>query len=495
MMIEGALLSIAGSALALWLARVGLHTLTQVYPTALPRSTELSVDLPVLLFTCGVAMATSMLFGLAQLRQIGVKGLAVALMQAGTRGASGGVRRQVRRGLVVAEVALAVMLVIGAGLLIRTVYNLANVEVGFNKSRLVTFSISLPDSPYPGSMPRVQVYQRLLDVLRAVPGVEAATAMFGLPPNRPAIKNNTHVADANTTAPSVGQFHIVDYYQYVMPDYFETMGIPIVRGRSFQPADATSSGLVAIVNETFAKTFWTGRDPIGQRVKPNPAPYERSAAVVHRRGCGEGRQAGRCGSRNRNRALHVSSAIAKPAPGLGFRRSTTWYYARRSRPRLCHTRSSASSVKWTRLCRWFAFRIWRRSLLIPSSDLASWRSSLASLRAWRCCSPRWALMGLFPLSLRSAGRDRHSHGARRESIPRARRRDERRTSHHCIGAVIGLAGAFGLNRLIASLLFGVRPTDVPTFAGVVATMIIVAAVDPCCRPGGRRTGSRRGTQS
>ena len=190
-MIEGALLSIAGSALALWLARVGLQTLTQAYPTALPRSTELSVDLPVLLFTCGVAMATSMLFGLAQLRHIGVKGLAVALTQAGSRGASGGVRRQVRRGLVVAEVALAVMLVIGAGLLIRTVYNLANVEVGFNRSRLVTFSISLPDRTYPGSMPRVQVYQRLLDVLRTVPGVEAATAMFGLPPNRPAIKNNS----------------------------------------------------------------------------------------------------------------------------------------------------------------------------------------------------------------------------------------------------------------------------------------------------------------
>ena len=87
----------------------------------------------MLLFTCGVAMATSMLFGLAQLRRIGVKGLAVALTQAGTRDASGGVRRQVRRGLVVAEVALAVILVISAGLLIRTVYNLANVDDGIQQ--------------------------------------------------------------------------------------------------------------------------------------------------------------------------------------------------------------------------------------------------------------------------------------------------------------------------------------------------------------------------
>ena len=210
-MTEGALLSIAGSALALWIGRFGLHALTQAYPRALPRSTEVSVDLPVLLFTCGIAMVTSLFFGLAQLRHIGVKGLAVTLTEAGAKGAGGGTRRHVRRALVVGEVALAVILVIGAGLLIRTVYNLANVDVGFEKSRLVTFSISLPERTYPGPMIRMQAYQRVLDALRAVPGVEAATAMFGLPPDRPAIKNNTRVA--NATIPSAGQFHIVDYYQ------------------------------------------------------------------------------------------------------------------------------------------------------------------------------------------------------------------------------------------------------------------------------------------
>ena len=181
---EGALLSIAGSALALWIGRFGLHALTQAYPRALPRSTEVSVDLPVLLFTCGIAMVTSLFFGLAQLRHIGAKGLAVTLTEAGAKGAGGGTRRHVRRALVVGEVALAVILVIGAGLLIRTVYNLANVDVGFETSRLVTFSVSLPDRTYPGPVIRMQGYQRVLDALRAVPGVEAATAMLGLPPDR-----------------------------------------------------------------------------------------------------------------------------------------------------------------------------------------------------------------------------------------------------------------------------------------------------------------------
>ena len=168
----------------MWIGRFGLHALTQAYPRALPRSTEVSVDLPVLLFTCGIAMVTSLFFGLAQLRHIGAKGLAVTLTEAGAKGAGGGTRRHVRRALVVGEVALAVILVIGAGLLIRTVYNLANVDVGFETSRLVTFSVSLPDRTYPGPVIRMQGYQRVLDALRAVPGVEAATAMLGLPPDR-----------------------------------------------------------------------------------------------------------------------------------------------------------------------------------------------------------------------------------------------------------------------------------------------------------------------
>jgi hypothetical protein len=123
------------------------------------------------------------------------------------------------------------------------VYNLANVDAGFNKSRLVTFRVVFPENTYPGGVKQVQVYQRLLDALRAVPGVEAATGMLGLPPDRPANTNNTRVADA--TIPLAGQFHVVDYYQFVMTDYFETMGISIVKGRGFDPADATSPGLVA----------------------------------------------------------------------------------------------------------------------------------------------------------------------------------------------------------------------------------------------------------
>ena len=120
------------------------------------------------------------------------------------------------------------ILVIGAGLLIRTVYNLANVDAGFNKSRLVTFFGPLPESTYPGGVMRVQGYQRLLDALARRARRGGGDGNVGAAADRPSNTNNTRVADA--TIPSAGQFHVVDYYQYVMPDYFETMGIPIVTG-------------------------------------------------------------------------------------------------------------------------------------------------------------------------------------------------------------------------------------------------------------------------
>ena len=265
-MTEGVILSVAGGALGLLLAHLGVRALLRAYPESLPRTGEVAVDPRVLVFTFAVSIATGLVFGLAPILHIRMKGLITALKEGGARGATRTARHHIRRGLVMAEVALAVMLVIGAGLLLRTVYNLTTVDAGFDRSRLVTFSMTLAIRNYPQPSARAQAYQRLLENLRAVPGVQAATAMSGLPPNRPVNANDTDID--NYTAPPEGPFENVDYYQYVMSDYFETMGIPIVQGRSFQRADAASTGMVAIVNETLVNTFWKGRNPIGLRLRP-----------------------------------------------------------------------------------------------------------------------------------------------------------------------------------------------------------------------------------
>jgi predicted permease len=480
-MAEGALLSIAASALALWLARFGLHALTQAYPAALPRATEVRVDLPVLLFTCGVAMATSLFFGLAQVRHIGVKGLAIALADTGIRGAGGGTRHHVRRSLVVAEVALAVILVTGAGLLIRTVYNLLNVDAGFNKARLVTFMIVFPENTYPRGERQAQVYQRLLDALRGVPGVEAATAMLGLPPNRPANANNTRVADA--TIPPAGQFHLVDYYQFVMTDYFETMGISIVRGRGFEPADATSPGLVAIVNEKFADTFWKGRDPIGQRVKPCCNDLPPWFTVV---GVAKDVKQGGVGEETGTELYMSVQQTARPAPeGLGMAPlghvvlRTTLTPAALSQTIERVAREIDGAVPVVRLRDMetvFVDSIQRPRFLAQLLGLfAGLALLLAAIGTYGVVSSIVAERRR-EIGIRMAlGADRSSvlAGVMKEGLVLAG-----------IGVVLGLSGAIALNRLIAAFLFGVTPTDVPTVAGVTATMMIVA-VGACLLPAWR----------
>ena len=158
----------------------------------------------------------------------------------------------------ITQVALAVMLVIGAGLLVQTVYNLTKIDAGFDRSRLVTFSMTLPMA---NSEPatRAQAYQRVLDRLRSVPGVLGTAAMSGLPPDRTPDAIATPIE--NYTADDGRRFEIIDYYQFIMGDYFRTMGIPIVAGRGFEQSDNASQGKVIVVNETLAKRIWKGQNP------------------------------------------------------------------------------------------------------------------------------------------------------------------------------------------------------------------------------------------
>ncbi|PYT11145.1 MAG: hypothetical protein DMG59_27220, partial [Acidobacteria bacterium] len=179
---EGAVMSGAGGILGLWLAGAGVRALIRAYPTSIPRTSDLTIDLPVLLVALGLSTGTALLFGCVSLGHLRTSSLMIALKEGG-RGASSAWRHYARRGLVIAQVAFAVMLVIGAGLLVQTVYNLTRIDAGFDRSRLVTFSMTLPMA---NSEPetRAQAYQRVLDRLRSVPGVLGTAAMSGLPPNR-----------------------------------------------------------------------------------------------------------------------------------------------------------------------------------------------------------------------------------------------------------------------------------------------------------------------
>jgi predicted permease len=278
---EGCLLSTIGAVMGLGVANAGLRALVAAFPESLPRSGNIQLDWRVLTFTLGVALLTGIIFGIAPLLHLAPQSSANALKEGGQRTAGG--RHMLRRGLVVAEVALAVALVVGAGLLLRTVDNLSRVDAGFDRSRLVTFAVSLPAARYPMPADRRTFQQRLMDQLAATPGVLKVAGMTGLPPFRQVNANTTAIEGFVFGQP--GDNPSVDYYQQVTPGYLNTMGIPLVEGREFTPADGGDPNAPSVlVNQAMARAFWPDQSPIGRRVRPccNPAtPWFTVIGVVH----------------------------------------------------------------------------------------------------------------------------------------------------------------------------------------------------------------------
>ncbi len=219
----------------------------------------------MLVFAVLVSLVTGVVFGLSPLLHLRQHVVNSSLKEAGQRSTASAARTWVRRALVMSEVALAVVLVIGAGLLLRSFWNLMRVDAGFNRSRLVTFGLVLPSATYNTPQSVVDFYARLQSQLAQLPGVQGAAAMQGLPPQRQVNANDTDFE--SYTAPPDGPFENVDYYQRVTPAYLTTLGIPLVDGRDFTDGDIGGPP-VALVNETLVKTFFRDQNPLGRRLKP-----------------------------------------------------------------------------------------------------------------------------------------------------------------------------------------------------------------------------------
>jgi predicted permease len=471
-MAESLLLSIAGGVLGIIVARVGVHALIRVYPTSLPRTSEVTVDALVLLFALSVSTATGLVVGLAPFLHTRLKGVVVALKEGSSRGATtGAARHHIRRGLVIAEIALAVMLVIGAGLLVRTVYNLTIVDAGFDRSRLVTFSMTLPVFQYPQPLARAQMYQRLLAKLRAVPGIQSATAMSGLPPYRPLNANDTDID--GYTAPPQGPAENVDYYQNVMSDYFETMGIPIVQGRAFRPSDATTPGMVAVVNETLANTFWKDKNPIGQRLRSccnDQTPWWTVIGVAK-----DVKQGGVDQKTGTEYYFFIDETALAPPPAIAP--GTMNVVLRTTLP----PGSLATTIERT------VQEVDRAIPVVRLRDMNEvFVESIRRPRLLAHLLSAFAGLGLLLAAVGTYGvlsymvaEQRREIGIRM-ALGADRSRVLAQVMKHGllltgIGIIAGLAGALSLNRLMESLLFGVRPTDAITVAVVIVTITLVAA--------------------
>jgi len=468
-MTESVILSVAGGALGVLLARAGLEALVRAYPASLPRISDVTVDPRLMLVSFAVAVVCGLLFGLAAMVQT-CSDATAEILKSGPRGSSGTIRHHVRRALVIAETALAVIVVVGAGLLLRTVHNLTAVDAGFDRSHLVTFSITLPRASF-DLLGRVRAYQRLLEKLRAVPGVRGASAMTSLPLSRPFLANQTEIT--NNTAASSSSIPID--YQRVMSDFFATTGIPILQGRGFQSTDAALEGGVAVVNETIATTYWTGRNPIGQRLRPGGTkPWFTVIGVAE-----DVKQSGVDQPVGAEAYLLVDQ-LATDSP-------TTWVAIS---PTMMHV-VARTTLPLVTLAPAIARVVRDVNPAVPVARLREMDEVFTeSIRRPRLLAQLVGAFGVLALLLAAIGTygvlsymitERRREIGIRMALGANRSRVLAQVMKHglllsTIGVSAGLAAALGLNRLIASLLFGVQPTDAGTLAAVILTISLVAVV-------------------
>jgi putative ABC transport system permease protein len=473
-LVEGLVLLVLGCALGLLLAWAGIRSLTVAYPESLPRVADIRIDPAVLAFTLLVSALTAVVFALAPLRHLSEQ-ISGRLLNDRTLGMAA-TRPWVRRALVSGEVALAVVLVVGAALMVRTVVNLMNVDAGFGRSQLVTFGVALPVATYPTFDQRVQLYSRLIDRFRAMPGIEAVASVSGLPPQR---ERNLFATDVENYTPPRDRSEMVEYYQTVSVGYFETMRIPIVRGRAFEATDRTGAP-VAVVNEAFVRTFWKGIDPIGRRVRPSFGSETPWVTVV---GIASDVKQGGVDKPAGTELYLLFDQLPRVFPTLqGARLSNVLgvgsmhFMLRSGLPAAALQPSILNAVREAD----------------PSLPIIRLRNMeevfLDSVRRPRMLMQLFAAFAGFALLLAAIGtygvlsyvvtqqqREigiRMALGAGRAMVLRGVIGDGLKLT--CVGLAAGLAVAMGLTRLMETLLFGVRASDPTTLASVVALITAVA---------------------
>jgi len=263
---EGITLAVIGGALGIVFGHYALRGLLSVNPDGVPRADGIGLDGTVVMFTAGLAILTGLLFGLAPLIGTTLERVGHTLKEAGARTTRGTAAVRARRVLVVTEVALAVVLLTGSGLLLRSMAELRRVDLGFDVDNLLTMEVSLPEADYPSPVDVGAFYTAALDRIRALPGVTSATAMSGLPPLRSLNANDTQFEGLDPRLD--GPLQNVDYWTAIDSDYAGTMGIEILEGRGFNRSDALAETPVMLVNERLARTFYPGQSAVGRRIRP-----------------------------------------------------------------------------------------------------------------------------------------------------------------------------------------------------------------------------------
>jgi predicted permease len=479
---ESVLLSLIGGLMGMGLAVWGVRVLVATNPNAVPRLREIGVDARVLLFTLAVSILTGVLFGLAPALHARASVLFASLKEGGQRATASAGRRLLRSTLVVAEVFLAATLVLVGGLLIRSFWLLLQVDPGFDPKGVLTFQIALPDATYPDEQKVVSFYERLVDRLQGQPGAESVAAAWGLPPKRDILANDTEFE--GVPGPPNGPIHNLDYWQFVTPRYFETMKIPILSGRAFLPTDGPDSPGVVLVNDTAAKLFWPGKDPIGRRLRAPSSPEEPLPWLT---------------------VVGVVKDVKQG--GLDAKTGTEAYFLHSQMPKtLGGTSDDMYLLVRTRLDPLSLVSAVRRQVqaLDPTLPLADVRTleqavfeSVAEPRFITGLAVLFAFVALALAAIGTYGVLSYSVEQRTQEIgvrmalgAQARQVLGMVLAQGAalvgIGLVLGVAVALALRRILAGMLFGVAPTDPTVFASVLIVLSAVSLV-ACYLPARKAT--------
>ncbi|HKR11321.1 MAG TPA: ABC transporter permease [Pyrinomonadaceae bacterium] len=471
---ESLLLSLAGGAIGLLLAVWGNSLLISLIPRDVPRIDNAGVDANILLFTFGISVVTGLIFGLVPALQASRFDLNKSLKD-GTRGMTAGAgQNRLRSLLVVSEVAMALVLLVGAALLMKSFTRLLHVEPGFNPDNVLTMELQLADlepSRYAREEERAAFFQRLMDRLKAMPGVENAGGVLSLPLSG-AFESTDLIPEGQASLPDA-QRPEADY-TIVTPTYFETLQIPLLRGRHFNAQDKKDTPGVIVVNNVLAQVLWPGQEPIGKRFRVGFEEQQREVIGV-------------VGSiKQTTLDAEVRPAMYMPhqqSPNSGM----TVLVRTKGEPLSMavavreEVRAVDKDVPVTQV---------QTMEKVLGASVAQPRFSMLLVGLFATLALVLSAVGIYGVMAYSVSRRAHEIGVRMAlgagagQVLKLVLKDGMTLALAGIG--IGLLGAFALTRLMASLLFEVSAKDPATFAGVAVFLGVVAFI-ACYIPARRAT--------
>ncbi len=466
---ESLLLGLFGGAAGTALGYFVLQALRRLLHETLNIGQSFSLDMHVLVATAGVSLLTSVLFGLMPALEASRLDVRSALVESGARGIAGSRQGWSRRWLVITEVALGVVLLAGAGLLIRTFMYLYSLRPGFDPTNVITATLSLQDARYATAAQVNRLFDESLARIRELPGVESAAVGLTLPYERAL---NVPFKRLDGPTPS-GDYELTNMY-YVTPDYFQALRIPLLRGRAFSKADGPNSAPVVIVNEAFAKRYLSHQEPVGSHLGMGGAPLEIVGVVGDVQ---EKAGWGNFGPLGRVPAAFIPAAQTsdKSLQLVHTWFSPSWIVRAKGSPEalIPAIKRAVESIDPQ-----LPFASFRTMEDVRSSSLAQQRSQATLLGIFAGLALLLAAVGVYGLLAYAVTQRTHEIGIR--MALGAGRRDVlslvlgQGLRLALIGTGIGLAASLVLTRFVRSMLFGVRPNDPVTLAGVALTLTGVA---------------------